>query len=52
MWHQTKMTYLHVGNVMMPKNTVNMDSPKICLINLAAKGLQGKLMLALLKVRK
>ncbi len=43
---------LHGGNVMMPKNTVNMDSPKICLIDQPAKGLQGKLMLALIKVRK
>ena len=47
-----KNEILHGGNVMMPKDTTDLDNPKICLIDQPAKGLQGKLMLALLKVRK
>ena len=47
-----KNEILHGGNVMMPKDTADLDNPKICLIDQPAKGLQGKLMLALLKVRK
>ena len=47
-----KNEILHGGNVMMPKDTTDLDNPKLCLIDQPAKGLQGKLMLALLKVRK
>jgi len=40
---------LHGGNILIPKSTIDLDNPKICIIDQASKGLKGRLSVSLIK---
>ncbi len=44
-----KNKILHGGNILMPKDTVDLDNPKICIIDQPAIGIKGKLAVSIIK---